>query len=144
MEIAAVVLGALITAHAILAQETPPAEESTPAQLFVTVLEDDGSPIRGATVSVVVGDKSEDRSTNSSGLARFTTLQPGEAIVQVTLAGWSPAGSRVTLRTGKRSNLEISLEPHQPPNHEEEPEEPAEPDEAPLPEAPQPQSVSDP
>ena len=101
-----------------------PQPTASPAQLYVTVLAKSGTPLKGATVDVSTLSGTSGRSTNSEGLARFSDLPPGAATVQVQLNGWSPAGKRITLSAGKRTDLALTLEPHEAPERPEAPESP--------------------
>jgi hypothetical protein len=114
----AIVCAASLVVDRVLAQEVPSPTPAT-AKLHVKVSAQSGEPLRGATVNVTTSKEDGTRSTNAAGLARFSELAPGLATVQVLMNGWNPAGARVTLSAGNRSDLSVTLEPIEAPNEAE-------------------------
>jgi len=92
--------------------ETPKAKA---VELVIQVNDAAGKPVRGAAVSVVIGDLEIEQRSNGSGQATFHDLPVGAARVQAVATGWNSSGRVVTL-TGDRVQVDLALIPRKPPS----------------------------
>ncbi len=94
------------------AEREPAAREDVDdgVDLIVRVRDDDGEPVRGASVWVRTGRSWIEGQSNISGVADFEDLPTGAARVQIVATGWNSSGSNVDL-DGDEMTIEVALEP---------------------------------
>ena len=83
-------------------------------ELVVQVRDAAGKPVRGAAVSVVIGDEELEQRSDGNGQAKFRDLPLGPLRVQAVATGWNSSGRNVALDED-RVQVDLTLTPRKPP-----------------------------
>jgi hypothetical protein len=83
-------------------------------ELVVQVRDAAGKPVRGAAVSVVIGDEEIEQRSDGNGQAKFRDLPLGPLRVQAVATGWNSSGRNVALDED-RVQVDLTLTPRKPP-----------------------------
>jgi hypothetical protein len=80
--------------------------------LFGTVVDDQGNPLPGVTVTLTGPTTPQVQETNAQGRFRFPTLSPGTYDLKTELEGYSPIDyPNVVINVGRNTEVEVTMNP---------------------------------
>ena len=97
----------------LMAEEQQPPRDPALGSLRVTVLDQQGAAILGATVTIAMPPPAEPQSSNANerGEAVFENLPPGKYVVRIESPGFEPADlADVNVRRGRQERKVVRLE----------------------------------
>src|SRR5436305_4852805 len=95
----------------------PQPQPSQTGELAGCVVDEQGSPLPGVTVTLTGLERPQAQVADATGCFRFREVPAGEYRIRAELAGFAAVESRVTFAVGRSSRIEITLGPGRPAPH---------------------------
>ena len=80
-----------------------------PRNIVVTVVDDSGDPLPGATVTLMGGNNSQVLTTTADGVCTFPNLPPGQYRLLIAREGFNTRASSVTLTDAADANVRVEM-----------------------------------